>query len=186
MSASVCQYTFHPKSAEAYWPICCIIIVSGLYVICSSIFRETSSIKVNDIASQIANNVGAAVEATNARLVAGGTLAYHYNRRNPKRRRLMEASSVNSHTSVLSDASAGTTSEKLFAAQEFIAQDDRKNQGGEVSKLFSETGEDYASLSKMVAVLCEQHLFLPLLRAFEMFLPSCSLLPFIRALQVWF
>lgn len=40
------------------------------------------------------------------------------------------------------------------------------------------------SLSKMVAVLCEQHLFLPLLRAFEMFLPSCSLLPFIRALQV--
>jgi hypothetical protein len=33
-------------------------------------------------------------------------------------------------------------------------------------------------------VLCEQQLFLPLLRAFEMFLPSCSLLSFIRSLQV--
>ena len=44
--------------------------------------------------------------------------------------------------------------------------------------------ERLASLSSMVAVLCEQQLFLSLLRAFEMFLPSCSLLSFIRALQV--
>ena len=44
--------------------------------------------------------------------------------------------------------------------------------------------ERLASLSNMVAVLCEQQLFLPLLRAFEMFLPSCSLLSFIRSLQV--
>lgn len=47
-----------------------------------------------------------------------------------------------------------------------------------------DSDEAPSSLSKMVSVLCEQKLFLPLLRAFEMFLPSCSLLPFIRALQV--
>lgn len=166
--------------------ITCIFIVLGSYVICSSLFRETSSIKVNDIASQIANNVGAAVKVTNSMLVAGGALAYHYNRRNPKRRRLMEATSVNPLTSVLSDVSTSTGSENLFAAQGIIAEDDRKNQAGDLFKLLSETGEAHVSLSQMVAVLCEQHLFLPLLRAFEMFLPSCSLLPFIRALQVCF
>lgn len=48
-----------------------------------------------------------------------------------------------------------------------------------------DSDEAPSSLSKMVCVLCEQQLFLPLLRAFEMFLPSCSLLPFIRALQVF-
>ena len=48
-----------------------------------------------------------------------------------------------------------------------------------------DSDEAASSLSKMVSVLCEQQLYLPLLRAFEMFLPSCSLLSFIRALQVF-
>lgn len=66
---------------------------------------------------------------------------------------------------------------KAFDAQGFSVEEERKIE-------LHDSDEGHVSLSKMVAVLCEQHLFLPLLRAFEMFLPSCSFLPFIRALQV--
>lgn len=58
-----------------------------------------------------------------------------------------------------------------------------KKDDGEV-KVSCNSDEVVKSLSQMVAVLCEQQLFSPLLRAFEIFLPSCSLLPFVRALQV--
>ncbi|XP_063949090.1 uncharacterized protein LOC108222676 isoform X2 [Daucus carota subsp. sativus] len=143
--------------------------------------RETSSIKVNDVASQIASNVGAAVEATNATLVASGEVACHYNRRNAKRRRIMEA--VEPLMSKVSDVSI-SRSEGIIAAQGSVFEDD-KNQTGDVFSVSNNTAEPSVSLSKMVALLCEQHLFLPLLRAFEMFLPSCSLLPFIRALQAF-
>jgi len=68
-------------------------------------------------------------------------------------------------------------------AQE-IGTDERNEMFTENSKVSIDSDEGLASLSNMIAVLCEQHLFLPLLRAFEMFLPSCSLLPFIRSLQV--
>ncbi|KAL8125295.1 hypothetical protein AgCh_012832 [Apium graveolens] len=145
--------------------------------------RETSSIKVNDVASQILNNVGAAVDATNATLVASGELACHYNRRNPKRRRIMEA--VDPLMLNVSDVSISTRSESI-ASQGNVAEDDGKNQTGDLFIMSNDTAEPSVSLSRMVALLCEQHLFLPLLRAFEMFLPSCSLLPFIRALQAFF
>lgn len=138
---------------------------------------------MNDVASQIANNVGAAVEATNATLVESGELAYHYNRRNPKRRRIMEA--VDPLMLKVSDVSISTRSESI-AAQGNVAEDDGKHQTGDLFITSNDTAEPSVSLSRMVALLCEQHLFLPLLRAFEMFLPSCSLLPFIRALQVCF
>lgn len=82
----------------------------------------------------------------------------------------------------LSDAavtniSSSPAGAQAFVAQGFMVEEDRKIE-------ICDSDEGQVSLSKMVAVLCEQHLFLPLLRAFEMFLPSCSLLPFIRALQV--
>ncbi|KAI5416786.1 hypothetical protein KIW84_041698 [Lathyrus oleraceus] len=48
--------------------------------------RETSSIKVNDIASQIADNIGAVVAATNALPLSDRVLTFHYNRQSPKRR----------------------------------------------------------------------------------------------------
>ena len=48
--------------------------------------RETSSIKVNDIASHIADNIGAAVAATNALPLSDRVLTFHYNRQSPKRR----------------------------------------------------------------------------------------------------
>ncbi|CAK9137988.1 unnamed protein product [Ilex paraguariensis] len=147
--------------------------------------RETSSIKVNDLASQIANNVEAAVRATNSLPLSGRALAFHYNRRNPKRRRLMEPMSVDPVRTTVSDISATLSSTKIFAAQDTTAEEETKEQAGEHSKVSSDSNEVPVSLSKMVAVLCEQRLFLPLLRAFELFLPSCSLLPFIRALQAF-
>lgn len=147
--------------------------------------RETSSIKVNDIASQIADHVRAAVEATNTLPAADRALTFHYNRCNPKRRRLMAPKSVDPESAPTSDISSTSTSAKTFVAQGIIAEEERKVELDEHLNVSSDFDEGPVSLSKMVAVLCEQHLFLPLLRAFEMFLPSCSLLPFIRALQAF-
>ncbi|XP_028112522.1 uncharacterized protein LOC114310657 isoform X1 [Camellia sinensis] len=151
--------------------------------------RETSSIKVNDIASQIANNVAAAVEATNSLPASARALSFHYNRRNLKRRRLMEpvpmdSMSMDPLASTASDVCVTGSANKI-AAQGIIIEEESKNQAEEHIKVSSDSGEVPVSLSKMVVVLCEQHLFLPLLRAFEIFLPSCSLLPFIRALQAF-
>lgn len=149
-----------------------------------SVGRETSSIKVNDIASQIADNVGAAVNATNALPVGDRVLTFHYNRQSPKRRRLITLVSLDSSASAISDISSSSISEKIFDSQGKTMENDRKIEHFGCINVPSNSDEGPASLSKMVAVLCEQQLFLPLLRAFEMFLPSCPLLPFIRALQV--
>ncbi|XP_021895508.1 uncharacterized protein LOC110812908 [Carica papaya] len=142
---------------------------------------ETSSIKVNDIASQIAENVASAVEASNSLPADCRAVQFRYNRQTPKRRRLMEP--VDS-LPPLSD-SASTSRGGVFTAQSIISTEQRKTEFSEHNSVASDLGDGPASLSKMVAVLCEQHLFLPLLRSFEMFLPSCALLPFIRALQAF-
>lgn len=143
--------------------------------------RETSSIKVNDIASQIADNAAAAVKATNNLPESVNVVSFHYNRRNPKRRRLVEAKFAEPLGSS-SGVTLGCSSGRAFIHQS-ITEEDGKTEDSLHSDVLRDSGEP-VSLSKMVAVLCEQCLFLPLLRAFEMFLPSCSLLPFIRALQV--
>ncbi|XP_024990189.1 uncharacterized protein LOC112524555 isoform X3 [Cynara cardunculus var. scolymus] len=146
--------------------------------------RETSSIKVNDIASQISSNVAAAVETNNFLPVTARAETLHYNRRNPKRRRLMESVLVDTLTSKGSDVSTASSSTSIFIDQGIISRGESKEMADE-NKVSTESDKVFDSLSKMVAVLCEQRLFLPLLRAFEMFLPSCSLLPFIRALQAF-
>ncbi|KAL2342976.1 hypothetical protein Fmac_004261 [Flemingia macrophylla] len=181
------------KAKELSWSILamvasCFLDVSPLS--CLTVWleitaaRETSSIKVNDIASQIADNVGAAVNATNALPVGARVLTFHYNRQSPKRRRLITHVSVDSSASAISDISSSSISEKIFDSQGKTMNKDRKVEHFGCINVPSDSDEGPASLSKMVAVLCEQQLFLPLLRAFEMFLPSCPLLPFIRALQV--
>ncbi|KAK8653527.1 hypothetical protein V6N13_127522 [Hibiscus sabdariffa] len=141
--------------------------------------RETKSIKVNDIATQIADNVAAAVEATNSLPCVSRSLSFHYNRRNPKRRRLLESLC----RTPLPGASDSST--RIFSAESNTAGEEKKVELGEQINVSSDFNEGPASLAKMVAVLCEQRLFLPLLRAFELFLPSCSFLPFIRALQAF-
>ncbi|RZC55256.1 hypothetical protein C5167_014133 [Papaver somniferum] len=144
--------------------------------------RETSSIKVNDIASQIANNVGAAVEATNLSPGGNKDLTFHYSRKNAKRRCLIE--SLSAVTASNDSGNPGVV--KRSVSTELSPEDeDKRELDDEDIKVLSDPDEGLTSLSKMVSVLCEQRLFLPLLRAFEMFLPSCSLLPFIRALQTF-
>ncbi|KAL1190297.1 hypothetical protein V5N11_016682 [Cardamine amara subsp. amara] len=141
--------------------------------------RETSSIKVNDITTKIAENIAAAVVSTNSLPTDARGVQFHYNRRNPKRRRLL------AHTSVDSLASANslnTSASKTFCSHRAEGAEDEK---AEDSSVTNDSSDEHASLSKMVAVLCEQRLFLPLLKAFELFLPSCSLLPFFRALQAF-
>lgn len=141
-------------------------------------YRETKSIKVNDIATQMADNVAAAVEATNSLPGGSRSLSFHYKRQNPKRRRLLDTSC----RAPLSEASDSST--RIFSAEGSTAGEEKKVELSEQINVSSDFNEGPASLAKMVAVLCEQRLFLPLLRAFELFLPSCSFLPFIRALQV--
>ncbi|XP_068470497.1 uncharacterized protein [Phaseolus vulgaris] len=182
------------KAKELSWSILamvasCFLDVSPLS--CLTVWleitaaRETSSIKVNDIASQIADNVGAAVNATNALPVGDRVLTFHYNRQSPKRRRLITPVSLESSASAISDISRTSTSGKIFDSLGKAVENDRKVENIGCINVPSDSDEGPASLSKMVAVLCEQQLFLPLLRAFEMFLPSCPLLPFIRALQAF-
>ncbi|XP_020677460.1 uncharacterized protein LOC110096041 isoform X3 [Dendrobium catenatum] len=143
--------------------------------------RETSSIKVNDISSKVAENVKAAVEATNALPSGCRTLSFHYNRRNSKRRRLLDPSSGSP-----SSGSTNITPMVVSVSEETLSNESETSAIPEQSKISSDPDEALTSLSNMVAVLCEQHLFLPLLRAFELFLPSCALLPFIRSLQAFF
>ncbi|KAJ0252438.1 Spatacsin carboxy-terminus protein [Hirschfeldia incana] len=140
--------------------------------------RETSSIKVNDITTKIAENIAAAVVSTNSLPTDARGVQFHYNRRNPKRRRLI-AHTVDSLASADSlNTSAGKT---LYSHKTEAAEDEK----AEDTSVTSDSSDEHASLSKMVAMLCEQRLFLPLLKAFELFLPSCSLLPFVRALQAF-
>ncbi|GFP83268.1 protein ddb_g0268328 [Phtheirospermum japonicum] len=142
--------------------------------------RETSVIKVNDIASQISKNVGAAVQAINSLPASARTITFHYNRKNLKRRRLVEPGPVDSLASD-SQFSEGSVVSNI---QGVISKETEKL--GDEDTTFANDSDSMANaLSRMVAVLCEQHLFLPLLQAFEIFLPSCSLVPFIRALQAF-
>ncbi|XP_010431915.1 PREDICTED: uncharacterized protein LOC104716225 isoform X1 [Camelina sativa] len=141
--------------------------------------RETSSIKVNDITTKIAENIAAAVVSTNSLPTDVRGVQFHYNRRNTKRRRLTAHTSVDLLTSA---NSLNTSAGKTFCSHRTEATEDSK---AEDSSVNDDSSDEHASLSKMVAVLCEQRLFLPLLKAFELFLPSCSLLPFVRALQAF-
>ncbi|XP_022132627.1 protein DDB_G0268328 isoform X2 [Momordica charantia] len=148
--------------------------------------RETTSIKVNDIASQIAENVGAAVEATNTLSAGCRSPAIHYCRKNTKRRRTVDSISEDQSVRVMSDNFSASTGPSTNVSGGFIVKEEGKivKDRQRISVSY-DSDEAPSTLSKMVSVLCEQQLFLPLLRAFEMFLPSCSLLPFIRALQAF-
>eukprot|EP01018_Ginkgo_biloba_P020370 Gb_30364 [translate_table: standard] len=152
--------------------------------------RETSSIRVNDFAEQIATSVGAAVEATNALPNSSRVLSFRYNRKNPKRRRLAEPLSVGNTSdndvngaSLNSSGPSGTS--YISSTQGIGVSQLEQKQSTECVTATVDANQEQESLSKMVAVLCEQQLFLPLLRAFELFIPSCSLLPFIRFLQAF-
>ncbi|KAL1567191.1 hypothetical protein AAHA92_02696 [Salvia divinorum] len=160
-------------------PLSCLTRIQCIF---SCLVRETSAIKVNDIASQISKNVGASVEATNALSPGAGAITFRYNRKNAKRRRLQEPVPLDSLTSANSISSKSST---FSNTQGFLHEKESEKIGDEDAKFWTDSNNMANTLSRMVAVLCEQHLFLPLLKAFEIFLPSCSLLTFIRALQAF-
>ncbi|GAB4847712.1 hypothetical protein Ancab_026774 [Ancistrocladus abbreviatus] len=187
-----CEKQKHPgqmllvKAKELSWSI--LAVVASCYpdvspFSCLTVWlettatRDTSLTRVNDVASQIANGVAAAVEATNSLPASDRMLTFHYNRKNQKRRCLMDPVSGDSSTATAFHAENASTVSFFNMAKEIEFR--------EHVEASNENEEWPVSLPKMVALLCERQQFLPLLRAFEMFLPSCSLLPFIRALQAF-
>ena len=69
-----------------------------------------ASIKVDDISSKLAKNVGSAVEATNKLPGTSRNVEFRYNRKNPKRRRFLEASSEKFTICFSLDSSCGPNS----------------------------------------------------------------------------
>ena len=141
-------------------------------------------IKVDGISSKVAKNVGSAVEATNKLPNTSRNVEFRYNRKNPKRRRFLEVSPDSFTSGCSLDITCGPNAATISNPSNIDTQQENKKPTSEETKVPVDIDERLTSLSSIVAVLCEQQLFLPLLRAFEMFLPSCSLLPFIRSLQV--
>ncbi|XP_056696690.1 uncharacterized protein [Spinacia oleracea] len=139
--------------------------------------REISSIRENEIASQIASNVVAAVEASNSLPAGDRVSTFHYNRKSPKRRRLMN--------DMPEDFSSATMNCTVNDHAKLLVEELKESGTTDDIKLVKNSDDWSTSLPKLVAVLCQQNQFLPLLRSFEMFLPSCPLLPFIRALQAF-
>jgi hypothetical protein len=158
------------------------VLFSHVNILC--FFRELSLIKVDGISSKVAKNVESAVEATNKLPSMSRNVEFRYNRKNPKRRRFLEASPDSFTAGFLSDMTCGPNTTAISNPFDIDAQQEKRKPASEETKVPVDIDERLTSLSSIVAVLCEQQLFLPLLRAFEMFLPSCSLLPFIRSLQV--
>ncbi|KAI5076391.1 hypothetical protein GOP47_0008456 [Adiantum capillus-veneris] len=204
-----CEHQSNPgtalltKAKDLRWPL--LAVVSSCFadvtpLSCLTVWleitaaRETSSIKVNDAAAHIAACVGAAVEATNALPESSHIVDFQYNRKNCKRRRLLlpekpepEVGSIFSTPAELkenlSSSQSGAKDIALGERASFQSKQKLQSLLGEASS-YGGT-EEQESLSKMIAILCEQQRFFPLLKAFELFMLSSSLLPFIRFLQAF-
>lgn len=138
--------------------------------------RETSSVRVSSLFTRVSASVGATVEATNKQL-ENSTSAFEYDRSNPKRQ--CRGPSKDVTTAVKDkkgDRPLGTHQRSASAREKDLT----------VPFYAPTAAEEQESLAAMIAVLCEQQHFVPLLRAFELFTPTSPLLPFIRFLQVSF
>ncbi|KAH7442054.1 hypothetical protein KP509_03G068400 [Ceratopteris richardii] len=190
------------KAKDLRWPLLAVVascFMDVTPVSCLTVWleitaaRETSSIKVNDAAAHIANCVGAAVEATNALPESSHVVDLQYNRKSSKRRRLSlhekhvsEAASTTETTSELRDNLSDMQRNPKVPVTEKKTSEDKDKIHCSPSDVPPYGGkEEQESLSMMLAILCEQQRFFPLLKAFELFMPSSSLLPFIRFLQAF-
>ena len=145
---------------------------------------------MSDAAAHITACVGAAVEATNGLTANFRGVDFQYNRRSPKRRRLQSAEGGSADVGNVPVRPEGQKQIPLDANIGMKA-DVRKNSSDFSQKMQNANGafrnnalEEQESLSKMVVVFCEQQQFFLLLKGFDVFIPSSSLLPFIRFLQV--
>ncbi|XP_024371913.1 uncharacterized protein [Physcomitrium patens] len=146
--------------------------------------RETTVIQVNDVFSQVSASVGAAVEATNAQLDRN-TCVFGYDWSYPKKQRSMSPKDV---TTISKDQKAdiGPSEVSLRRTTSNMVQEvDARQKSKKITLYVPSAAEEQESLAAMVAVLCEQQRFVPLLRAFELFTPSSPLLPFICFLQAF-
>ena len=142
---------------------------------------------MNDVYAHIGTSVGSAVAATNAQIEKLNCPIIKYNRRNPKRQRHLSADTFQKElpksdievVPIVCPLRPNTSTVIGQVAAHGIAQKDQMGAGS-----MPNVPEEEESLAAMVAVLCEQQRFVPLLRAFELFTPTSSLLPFIRFLQV--
>lgn len=131
---------------------------------------------MNNVFTHVTASVGAAVEATNNQLESS-TCAIEYDRRYPKRQCRVPSKDV---TTTVKD-------QKGSAEIRPLPRSTSARQKDLIITSYAPTAaEEQESLAAMVAVLCEQQRFVPLLRAFELFTPTSPLLPFIRFLQVNF
>ncbi|KAJ3694138.1 hypothetical protein LUZ60_009618 [Juncus effusus] len=181
------------KARDLCWPL--LAIVASCFndtspLSCLTVWLEITAsksglIKVDKDKSsgEISRAVGSAVESTNKLLPEDlKTIEIRYNRQNTKRQRISGATCNSTVTSSSRTSSSSSSSTDASAMQNPILDTGPQEV---VTDERDKLEEELSSLSDMVAMLCEKQLFLPLLRAFEMFLPSFSLLPFIRSLQAF-
>lgn len=144
---------------------------------------------MNDAAAHIAAAVGAAVEATNGLADHFRIVDFQYNRKNPKRRCLQSPERNSASFRDEAATRAGQIQMPVAAKSDLKADDitdsitNQKDQNTNAA-LQNNIVDEQNSLSRMIVMLCEQQRFFPLLKAFELFIPSSSLLPFFRFLQV--
>ncbi|CAK9198622.1 unnamed protein product [Sphagnum troendelagicum] len=188
------------KAKDLRWPLLAVVAscfsdVTSLSCLTAwleiTAARETSAIRVNDAAAHISASVGAAVEATNAQAQSVQQNGFTYDRRQAKRRRLL----LPKDTMVLQTDGATSAEEVMESNPNTFASVSTTRVHGFPASKVQIGNEDAPSaveavaqqelLASMVAVLCEQQRFLPLLRAFELFSPMSALLPFIRFLQAF-
>jgi len=132
---------------------------------------------VNDVFTHVTASVGAAVEATNNQLESN-SCEFEYDRMFPKRQCRVPSKNV---TTAVEDQRVSAE----VRPSEAIPRSTSERQKDQIITSYVPTAaEEQESLAAMVAVLCEQQRFVPLLRAFELFTPTSPLLPFIRFLQV--
>lgn len=132
---------------------------------------------MNDVFTHVTASVGAAVEATSNQH-EGSTCAFEYDRRCPKRHCRMPSKDVKT---AVKDQKGSAEIRPLEA----IPRSSNVREKDQIITSYVPTpADEQESLAAMVAVLCEQQRFVPLLRAFELFTPTSPLLPFIRFLQV--
>uniref|UniRef100_A9U2Z6 Predicted protein n=1 Tax=Physcomitrium patens TaxID=3218 RepID=A9U2Z6_PHYPA len=148
--------------------------------------RETSAIRVKDVFTQVSAPVGAAVESTNAQL-ENSTCAVGFDRRNPKRQCCVSSSNdiVAAKEVKKPAAEIGPREATLRHTTKLVNEVGARQKDKVINSFGSTAAEEQESLAAMVAVLCEQQRFVPLLRAFELFTPTSPLLPFIRFLQAF-
>ena len=138
---------------------------------------------MNDVFTHVSSSVGAAVEATNAQL-GSSTHVFDYDRRYPKRQcRVSLKDAATPGKDLKGSAEMGALEANLRPTNNLV-QEFSMRQKDKITSYVPTAAEEQESLAAMVAVLCEQQRFVPLLRAFELFTPTSPLLPFIRFLQV--